>query len=291
MIYGYARVSTDGQSVEAQVAALTAAGAVKVYRETASGAKTDRARLRQVLAALDQDDVLLVTRLDRLARSTLDLLHTLKTIADKGATFKSLVDTWADTTTPHGKLFTIILGGLAEFERELIKARTSEGRARAKARGVKLGRRPKLTPYQQREALERRASGEGVREIARSYNVSPPTISRLRPGTSASSPQRRRSTAPATALRKRQQASAPDDHAALLEAVATVGAGRSYVRIHRVREALGWPRTRFDRTLEEARHALTIELHGGDPSQCTREQRADSYSDPTGSLYLALSLR
>jgi DNA invertase Pin-like site-specific DNA recombinase len=146
MIYGYARVSTDGQSVEAQVAALTAAGAVKVYRETASGAKTDRARLRQVLAALDQDDVLLVTRLDRLARSTLDLLHTLKTIADKGATFKSLVDTWADTTTPHGKLFTIILGGLAEFERELIKARTSEGRARAKARGVKLGRRPKLTP-------------------------------------------------------------------------------------------------------------------------------------------------
>jgi DNA invertase Pin-like site-specific DNA recombinase len=197
MIYGYARVSTDGQSVEAQVAALTAAGAVKVYRETASGAKTDRARLRQVLAALDQGDVLLVTRLDRLARSTLDLLHTLKTIADKGAAFKSLVDPWADTTTPHGTLFTVILGGLAEFERELIKARTSEGRARAKARGVKLGRRPKLTPYQQREALERRARGEGVREIARSYNVSPPTISRLRPGTSAPSPQRRRSAAPA----------------------------------------------------------------------------------------------
>src|SRR5262249_31222410 len=155
MIYGYARVSTDGQSVEAQVAALTAAGAAKVYRETASGAKTDRARLRQVLAALDQGDVLLVTRLDRLARSTLDLLHTLKTIADKGAAFKSLVDPWADTTTPHGTLFTVILGGLAEFERGLIKARTSEGRARAKARGVKLGRRPKLTPYQQREALER----------------------------------------------------------------------------------------------------------------------------------------
>jgi hypothetical protein len=146
MIYGYARVSTDGQSVEAQVAALTAAGAVTVYRETASGAKTDRARLRQALAALDQGDVLLVTRLDRLARSTLDLLHILKTIADKGAAVKSLVDAWADTTTPHGKLFTLILGGLAEFERELIKARTSEGRARAKARGVKLGRRPKLTP-------------------------------------------------------------------------------------------------------------------------------------------------
>jgi len=138
-----------------------------------------------------------VTRLDRLARSTLDLLHTLKTIADTGATFKSLGDAWADTTTPHGTLMTTVLGGLAALERELITARTSEGRARAKARGVKLGRRPKLTPYQQREALERRARGEGVREIARSYNVSPPTISRLRPGTSAPSPQCRRSAAPA----------------------------------------------------------------------------------------------
>src|SRR5215831_6861136 len=219
MMYGYARVSTDGQSVEAQVVALTAAGAVTVYRETASGAKTDRARLRQALAALDQGDVLLVTRLDRLARSTLDLLHMLQTIADKGAQFKSLADAWADTTTPHGKLFTVILGGLAEFERELIKARTSEGRARAKARGVKLGRRPKLTPHQQREALERRASGEGVREIARSYNVSPATISRLRPATPAPTPQRRGAAAPATAPRKRARATPPDDQAALLEAV------------------------------------------------------------------------
>ena len=150
MIYGYARVSTDGQSVEAQVAALTAAGAAKVYRETASGAKTDRARLRQVLAALDQGDVLMVTRLDRLARSTRDLLNTLAAIADKGAGFKSLGDAWADTTTPHGRLMLTVLGGLAEFERELILARTSEGRARAKARAVRLGRRPKLTPHQKR---------------------------------------------------------------------------------------------------------------------------------------------
>ena len=117
MIYGYARVSTDGQSVEAQVVALTAAGAAKVYRETASGAKTDRARLRQVLAALDQGDVLMVTRLDRLARTTRDLLNTLAAIADKGAGFKSLGDAWADTTTPHGRLMLTVLGHLPRLLR------------------------------------------------------------------------------------------------------------------------------------------------------------------------------
>ena len=180
MIYGYARVSTDGQSVEAQVAALTAAGAVKVYREVASGAKTDRARLRQALAALDQGDVLMVTRLDRLARSTRDLLNTLAAITDKGAAFKSLGDAWADTTTPHGRLMLTVLGGLAEFERALIRARTGEGRQRAKARGQSLGRPFKLTPHQKREAIERRENGETLTEIARSYNVSYSTISRLR---------------------------------------------------------------------------------------------------------------
>jgi DNA invertase Pin-like site-specific DNA recombinase len=181
MMYGYARVSTDGQSVEAQVAALRAAGAVTVYREVASGAKTDRTQLRQVLAMLADGDVLMMTRLDRLARSTRDLLNTLAIITAKGAGFKSLSDTWADTTTPHGRLMLTVLGGLAEFERELIRARTSEGRARAKARGVRLGRRPKLTPHQRREALSRRAKGEPLPEIARSYNVSHTTISPLAP--------------------------------------------------------------------------------------------------------------
>ena len=181
MIYGYARVSTDGQSVEAQVAALRAAGAVTVSREVASGAKTDRAKLRQVLTMLAAGDVLMVTGLDRLARSTRDLLNTLAAITDKGAGFKSLGDAWADTTTPHGRLMLTVLGGLAEFECELIRARTSEGRARAKARGVRLGRRPKLTPHQKREALSRRATGEPLTEIARSYNVSHTTISRLSP--------------------------------------------------------------------------------------------------------------
>ncbi len=180
MIYGYARVSTDGQSVDAQVRQLRAAGAGKVFREVASGAKTDRMQLRRVLSELAAGDVLTVTRLDRLARSTRDLLNTLAAIADRKAGFRSLGDTWADTTTPHGRLMLTVLGGLAEFERDLIRARTGEGRDRAKARGVKLGRKPKLTEHQKREAIRRRdRDGEPVREIARTYNVSHSTISRL----------------------------------------------------------------------------------------------------------------
>jgi DNA invertase Pin-like site-specific DNA recombinase len=180
MIYGYARVSTDGQSVEAQVAALMAAGAEKMFREVASGAKTDRPQLRRLLNALAPDDVLTVTRLDRLARSTRDLLNVLAAITEKGAGFRSLGDTWADTTTPHGRLMLTVLGGLAEFERELIRARTGEGRARAKEQGVKLGRKPKLTDHQRREAIARRETGEEtLADIGRSYNVSGWTIARL----------------------------------------------------------------------------------------------------------------
>jgi DNA invertase Pin-like site-specific DNA recombinase len=184
MIYGYARVSTDGQSVDAQVKQLRLAGAEKVFRETASGAQTDRAGLRQVLGRLGKGDVLMVTRLDRLARSTRDLLNTLAAVAVREAGFRSLGDTWADTTTAHGRLMLTVLGGLAEFERELIRARTGEGRERAKARGVKMGRKPKLTPHQIHEAVGRRDKGETVRDIARTYNVSHSTISRLaiRPG-------------------------------------------------------------------------------------------------------------
>ena len=158
---------------------MRAAGAEIVFRETASGAKTDRAQLRRVVAQLGEGDVLMVTRLDRLARSTRDLLNTLATISAKGAGFRSLHDAWADTTTAHGRLMLTVLGGLAEFERELICARTGEGRARAKARGVKMGRKPKLTDHQQREAIKRREKGEAVREIARTYAVSHSTISRL----------------------------------------------------------------------------------------------------------------
>src|SRR6266851_2264485 len=180
MIYGYARVSTDGQSVGAQVRQLRAAGARKVFREVASGAKTDRAQLRRLLGELVAGDVLTVTRLDRLARSTRDLLNTLAAITDKKAGFRSLGDTWADTTTAHGRLMLTVLGGLAEFERDLIRARTGEGRARAVARGQRMGRPPKLTAHQKREAIKRRDTGnETLADIGRSYNVSPATISRL----------------------------------------------------------------------------------------------------------------
>ena len=181
MIYGYARISTDGQSVEAQVRQLAKAGCSKVFREVASGARTDRAQLRKALDRLEAGDVLMVTRLDRLARSTRDLLNTMAAIAGKKAGFRSLSDAWADTTTAHGRLMLTVLGGLAEFERELIRTRTGEGRARAVARGQRMGRPPKLTPHQRREAIRRRERGETLADIGRSYNVSGATISRLRP--------------------------------------------------------------------------------------------------------------
>src|SRR6202048_1905116 len=182
MKYGYARVSPGGksESVDAQARQLAKAGCKKVFRDIhVSGAKTDRAQLRRVIEALEPGELLMVTRLARLARSTRDLLNTLAAIADRKAGFRSLGDAWADTTTSHGRLMVTVLGGLAEFERELIRARTGEGRARAGARGQRMGRPPKLTAHQQREAIKRRESGEAMRDIARSYNVSPATISRL----------------------------------------------------------------------------------------------------------------
>jgi DNA invertase Pin-like site-specific DNA recombinase len=145
----------------------------------ASGAKTNRPELAKVVRKLDEGDALMVTRLDRLARSTRDLLNTLAAIADKGAGFRSLADACADTTTPHGRLMLTVLGGLAEFERELIRARTGEGRKRAKAAGVHMGRPPKLSRHQQREAIERRDAGDTLTDIARTYGVSHTTIMRL----------------------------------------------------------------------------------------------------------------
>ena len=180
MILGYARVSTDGQTLDAQHAALTAAGAERVFAEKVSGAVTERKALAKALAALGPGDVLLVTRLDRLARSTRDLVNIVDTISRAGAGFRSLADAWADTTTPHGRLMLTVLGGLAEFERELIRARTGEGRKRARARGVHMGRPPKLTKHQRREALTALADGSATQaDLARRFNVSQTTISRL----------------------------------------------------------------------------------------------------------------
>ena len=177
--YGYARVSTDGQTLDAHVAQLRAAGAERVFQEKVSGAKRERVQLKKLLDRLEPEDVLLVTRLDRLARSTRDLLNILGSVAEKDAAFRSLDDIWADTTTPRGRLMLTVLGGLAEFERELIRARTGEGRARAKAAGRKLGRAYKLTSHQQQEARQRREAGETITSIAKSYAVHHSTISRL----------------------------------------------------------------------------------------------------------------
>jgi DNA invertase Pin-like site-specific DNA recombinase len=178
MIIGYARVSTTGQDLASQLATLKAAGIAKVYSDKASGAKTDRPQLAKLLKRLEPGDQVIVTRLDRLARSTRDLLNTLDAIGKAQCTFRSIADAWADTSTPHGRLILTVLGGLAEFERELIRQRTGEGRARAKARGQSLGRPFKLTPHQRREARERYANGETLVEIGRSYNVSHMTIAR-----------------------------------------------------------------------------------------------------------------
>jgi DNA invertase Pin-like site-specific DNA recombinase len=178
-VYGYARVSTRDQDLAVQNSELMAAGCAKVFKEKVSGAKTDRPELAKLIRRLGPDDVLMVTRLDRLARSTRDLLNVLDELAKRGAGFRSLKDTWADTTTPHGKLMVTVLGGLAEFERELIRARTGEGRARAKARGVRFGRPRKLTAHQRQEALQRLAAGETQADVARTFNLSSATISRL----------------------------------------------------------------------------------------------------------------
>ena len=179
MIIGYARVSTDGQSLEAQQSALKSAGAEKVFAEKISGAKTDRKALASAIRTLGPGDVLIVTRLDRLARSTRDLLNVLAMVSDRGAGFRSLADPMIDTTSPHGKLILAVLGALVEFERSMILARTSEGRQRAQQRGVRFGRKPSLTEHQRQEALARRAAGEALVDIARSYAVSHSTISRL----------------------------------------------------------------------------------------------------------------
>jgi DNA invertase Pin-like site-specific DNA recombinase len=178
-VIGYCRVSTTGQDLAGQLEALREAGATQCFSEKQSGVKTDRRQLAKAIAALRPGDLLLVTRLDRLARSTRDLLNTLDAVGKRGAGFKSLGDPLIDTSSAHGKLILAILAALAEFERSMILARTSEGRKRAMAQGVVFGRKPSLTPHQRAEALRRRAEGESLMEIGRLFNVSHSTIARL----------------------------------------------------------------------------------------------------------------
>ena len=176
---GYARVSTYGQTLDAQIEQLAADGCSKVYREKASGAQADRRELQRMLKALAAGDMVTVTRIDRLARSTFDLFAIVKQITDAGGNFRSLAEPWADTATSTGRLMIAVLGGLADVERDLIRTRTAEGRSRAKVRGQHMGRPPALTPQQQAEARKRRADGATLKELASSYNVGITTIARL----------------------------------------------------------------------------------------------------------------
>ena len=177
--FGYARVSTYGQTLDTQLEQLKAAGCGRVFREKVTGARADRRELLKMLKALAPGDVVTVTRIDRLARSTFDLFAIVKQIVDGGGQFRSLAEPWADTGTSTGRLMIAVLGGLADVERDLIRTRTAEGRARATARGQHMGRPPKLNPAQQVEARRRRAEGATLKELAKSYNVGSATISRL----------------------------------------------------------------------------------------------------------------
>jgi DNA invertase Pin-like site-specific DNA recombinase len=178
---GYARVSTYGQTLDSQLEQLRAAGCSSrnIYREKVIGARLDRRELNRMLGRLAPGDVVTVTRIDRLARSTFDLFAIVKQIVDAKAQFRSLAEPWADTATSTGRLMIAVLGGLADVERDLIRTRTAEGRSRTMKRGQRMGRKPKLTEAQQAEARTRRAEGATLVELARSYGVGKSTISRL----------------------------------------------------------------------------------------------------------------
>src|SRR3954466_13885594 len=180
-LIGYARVSTYGQTLDTQLDQLRAAGCSSrnIYREKVTGARADRRELLRMLDRLAPGDVVTVTRIDRLARSTFDLFAIVKRIVDAGGQFRSLAEPWADTSTSTGRLMIAVLGGLADVERDLIRTRTAEGRIRATARGQHMGRPSALTVQQAAEARQRRAEGATLKELAESYNVGIATISRL----------------------------------------------------------------------------------------------------------------
>ncbi len=181
MILGYARVSTDAQDLTNQLAQLTTAGCERVFREKISGATTDRPQLQKLLATVGPGDVVIIPAVDRLSRDTTDLLVIARDLQKAGAGLRSIAEPVVDTTSDFAELVLAMLGVAAKLERRRIKERTERGRADAKVKGVKFGRKPKLTPHQQREAIERRdKDGETLRSIGRSYNVSAQTISRLR---------------------------------------------------------------------------------------------------------------
>ena len=180
MIYGYARVSTGAQDLTSQLAQLKAAGCGKVFREKLTGTTADRPQLQKLISKLAPGDAVIIPAVDRLSRDTTDLLLTAREMQKAGAGIRSLAEPFLDTTSDFAEIVFAILGVAAKLERRRILDRTARGRADAKDKGIKFGRKPKLTPHQQREAIRRRdVDGETLRSIGRSYNVSAQTISRL----------------------------------------------------------------------------------------------------------------
>ena len=178
-IIGYARVSTQGQDLTGQLEALKHAGAETIFREKVSGVRADRPQLAALMAKLTPGDIVVVTKLDRLGRSTRELLELIEHIGKAGAAFRSLGDPLWDTSSSQGRLLSTLLAAIADFERDLIRERTGEGRKRAMAAGTKFGRPRKLSDYQRQEAIKRRADGETLAAISKSYGVSIAMISRL----------------------------------------------------------------------------------------------------------------
>jgi DNA invertase Pin-like site-specific DNA recombinase len=177
MKYGYARVSSDTQDYTAQIEALKAAGCEKIFSEKKSGkSAADRPEFKRLMKALVPGDAIVVTRLDRLARSSRDLHNILHDLEERSCGFLSLGEAWCDTTSAVGKLMMTVMGGVAEFERSLIRQRCEEGIERAKARGTKFGRRSVLDPSQRRRIGERYAEGETMSELALEYGCGEATI-------------------------------------------------------------------------------------------------------------------
>ncbi len=179
MIYGYARVSTDAQDLTSQLVQLKAAGCEKTFREKITGTTADRPQLKKLMRDLAPGDIVITPAVDRLSRDATDLLVIARDMQRAGAGLRSIAEPVVDTTSDFAELVLAMLGVAAKLERRRITERTARGRADAKAKGVKFGRKPKLTAHQRREALERIEAGETQRSVARSYNVSQATISRL----------------------------------------------------------------------------------------------------------------
>lgn len=181
MKYGYARVSTESQDLTAQVERLQAAGCQKIFFEKRSGKDANRRQLQRLLRVLKPGDVVHAVVCDRMARDPFDMLNILRTVTAAGAGLRLLDEPFIDTTSEMSDLVLFLVGWAAKWQRRRILENTSSGRARAKAMGVKFGRKPKLSQQQQREALARLAAGEARGDVAHRYNVSNSTISRLQP--------------------------------------------------------------------------------------------------------------